>query len=244
MKKTIAVTTFALTLLLASLSAAAQTQSREDVLKDIQQKRAELAALEKSFLSPSDADRAAYASFLAGADTGMIRLLPREKYDGRDKKALSLNGGGAFYSFARETQEYGQGSDILLESGMLSVGFAGADYGMLLNVGDVALDQVNALPAARALLEYTPPVKEADVRAESQKLWQGLDLSGFKFKRNVSARPSNTYLLRSISPERSDIAVAFRVVREDADGSIVLAFKVLKKFPSPDFERARTAGLN
>ena len=243
MKKIVAVTTFSLTLVFACLSVTAQTQSREDVLKEIQTKRAELAALEKSFLSPSDADREAYAAFLGGADTGIIRLLPREKYDenSRDaKKTLSLRGGGAYYSFTRDTHEYGYGSDIELQSGMLSVGFAGADYGMLLNVGDVSLDQVSALPAARALLDYTPPVKEADIRAEYQKLWQGLDLSGFKFKRNVSARIGNSYLLRSISIDRADTAVAFRVVRQDADDSIILVFKVLKKFPTPEMDRTKT----
>ena len=244
MKKIVAVTTFSLTLVFACLSVTAQTQSREDVLKEIQTKRAELAALEKSFLSPSDADREAYAAFLGGADTGIIRLLPREKYDenSRDaKKTLSLRGGGAYYSFSRDTHEYGYGSDIELQSGMLSVGFAGADYGMLLNVGDVSLDQVSAHPAARALLDYTPPVKEADIRAEYQKIWQGLELSGFKFKRNVSARIGNSYLLRSISIDRADTAVAFRVVRQDVDDSIILVFKVLKKFPTPEMDRTKTA---
>jgi hypothetical protein len=246
MKKIVAVTTFSLTLIFACLNVAAQIQSREELLKEIQAKRAELMTLEKSFLDPSDSDREANEAFLAGVDTGMIRLLPRDKYDGdalRDpgRKVLSMRGGGAYYSFARSTHEYGYGSDISLESGMLSVGFAGADYGMLLNVGDVPLDRVSESPAVRALLEYTPPVQEAKVRLEHQRLYEGIDLSGFTFKSRLSARVSNTYLLRSISVERSDIAIAFRVVRQEADGSIILLFKVLKRFPTPDFERTKTA---
>jgi len=243
MKKIVAVTTFTLTLLVACLSVAAQTQSREEVLKEIQAKRAELAALEKTFLSPADSDREAFPGFLGAADTGMIRLLPREKYDEnatKDNKALSIRGGGAYYSFVRSTHEYGYGSDVSLESGMFSVGFAGADYGMLLNVGDVALDRISESPATRALLEYAPPVQEAKVRLEHQRLWEGIDLSGFTFKSRMSARVNNTYLLRAISVERSDIAVAFRVVRQDADGSVILLFKVLKRFPTPDFERTKT----
>ena len=44
-------------------------------------KRAELAKLETQFLSPSAEDRAAYAEFLTQPNTGLIRLLPREKFD-------------------------------------------------------------------------------------------------------------------------------------------------------------------
>jgi hypothetical protein len=242
MKKTI-VTTFSLTLILACLSVAAptlaQAQSRDDVIKEIEAKRAEIAALEKTVLATSDRDREEFAAFLTQPKTELIRLLPREKYD---RKLMTMNGGGAYYSFVRSTHEYGQGSDISLEQGQLGVGFAGADYGMLLNLGDISLDQVTPdLPAARALLDYTPPPKEPEVRAEYQKLWQGLELGGFAFKSRLPAKVANTYLLRSISIDRSDIVVAFRVVRKDTDGSIILVSKVLKTFPKPTMERTQTA---
>lgn len=244
MKRTVAVTAFSLTLVLACLSVAAQNQiqSRDDVIKEIETKRAELTVLEKKVLAVSDTDREEFAAFLTQPQTGVIRLLPRETYDGNAKRALAIRGGGAFYSFVRSTHEYGQGSDIALEQGQLSVGFAGADYGMLLNLGDVSLDQVSSdHGATRALLDYTPPVKEADVRAEYQKLWQGIELTGFMFKSRVPAKVSNTYLLRSISVDRSDIVTAFRIVRQDSDGSLILVFKVLKKFPAPKMERTQTA---
>jgi len=241
MKKIVAVTTFSLTLILACLHVTAQTQSREDILKEIQAKRAELAALEKTFLSPADSDREAHATFAGGSDTGIIRLLPREKYDenANKDKSLSIRGGGAYYSFTRATHEYGYGSDISLESGMLSVGFAGADYGLLLNVGDISLDEVAAHRAARALVDYVPPSKEADVRLQQRQVHTGIELGGFNFRSRTSARVGNTYLLRSISFDRSDIAIAFRVVREDTDGSFILVFKMLKKFPTPELERAK-----
>ncbi len=244
MKKTVAVTTLNLTLILACLSVAAQSQSRDDVIKEIEAKRAELAVLEKKVLAVSDTDREEFAAFLNQPQTGMIRLLPRETYDGNAKRALAISGGGAFYSFVLKTHEYGQGSDIALEQGQLSVGFAGADYGMLLNVGDISLDQVASdHVATRALLDYTPPIKEAEVRAENRKLWQGIELSGFNFKSRVPANVSNTYLLRSISIDRSDVVVAFRIVRKDTDSSLILIFKVLKSFPKPTMERTQTASL-
>ena len=244
MKKIVAVTAFSLTLILACLNVAAQTaqtQSRDEVVRQIEKKRAEIAALEPQLLAISDSDRQEFAAHLAQPQTGLIRLLPREKYT----KLLTLNGGGGYYSFARSTHEYGYGSDISLESGLLSVGFAGADYGMLFNVGDIPLDQATAEHrAVRALLDYTPPTKEVDIRKMQQQAWQGIELSGLNFRNRLSARVGNTYLVRSISFERSDLLVAFRLLREDSDGSFILAFKLLKKFPTPDLERAKTAANN
>ena len=244
MQRIITASTFVLTLVIASLNVTAQTaqpKTRDDIVKEIEAKRAEIAALEPQLLAVSDADRQEFAAFLNQPQTGIIRLLPREKYT----KLVTLNGGGGYYSFVRATHEYGYGSDIALESGMLSVGFVGADYGMILNLGDVPLEQVtDEQRGVRALLDYTPPVKEADVRRLQQQVWQGVELAGMNFKNRVSAKVSNTYLLRSISFERSDLLVALRVVREDSDGSFVLVFKMLKKFPTPELERNRTASVN
>ena len=245
MKKLVAVTTVSLTFILACLSVNAQTQSRDDVIKEIEAKRAELAVLEKKVLAVADSDREQFAAFLSQPQTGVIRLLPREIYDGNSKRRLAIAGGGAYYSFVNKTHEYGRGSDISLEQGYLSVGFAGADYGFILNVGDIPLDQVaNDHAATRALMDYTPPVKEAEVRAEHYKLWKGIELSGFNFLSRVPAKVSNTYLLRSISIDDSDVMAAFRVVRKDTDGSLILVYKVLKTFPVPKMERTPIAEAN
>src|SRR6185503_20913533 len=120
MTKIFVATGFVLSL---SLSVLAQTESRADILKKIEAKRAELATLEKQFLSPSEEDRARYAEFLNQPDTGLIRLLPREKFDTatftENNKSITIRGGGAYYSFARLTHEYGYGSDIELAKGKL-----------------------------------------------------------------------------------------------------------------------------
>jgi hypothetical protein len=246
--------TFATALSLSILSLAAltvfgqtqtQTDSRDEVIRQIEAKRAELAVLEKKVIEVADTDRDEFANFLTQPQTGIIRLMPRELYDGLGKRRLAISGGGAYYSFVRKTHEYGFGSDIELSNDQLSVGFAGADYGMLLNLGDVSLDQVTAdHPAMRALLDYTPPIKEADIRAEARKLWKGLQLAEFTFKGSVPAKASNTYLLRSISPERSDLLAMFRIVRKDSDGSLILVYKVLKTFPKPSMQIAPTAEGN
>ena len=68
-------------ILLASLTVFAQTQSREDRLRESEAKRKQIADLEAMLLEPADEDRSRYAEFLKSPDTGLIRLLPREKYD-------------------------------------------------------------------------------------------------------------------------------------------------------------------
>ena len=61
MAKIVAVIIFDVTLILACLSVVAQTESRDDVIKQIEAKRAELAALEKKVLAVADSDREEFA---------------------------------------------------------------------------------------------------------------------------------------------------------------------------------------
>lgn len=213
MKKSFRASALVFTLLLSAFSVSAQTQSREDILREIEAKRAELAALEKRLLAPSEEDQATYADFLRQPETGLIRLLPREKYDTevykKNKRGITMRGGGAYYSFARKTHEFGYGNDIGLEQGKLDTV---AYYGMLSLLGDVPLESVNLeTPAAQALA--MPPTKSARNRSQ------------------LPLKPNSTYLLRSFDDSRSDVLVAFRVVRVDTDGSAIILWKLLKSFP-------------
>jgi hypothetical protein len=116
----------------------AQTMDRAGLAKEIQSLREQLQQKEQEFLAPSAEDRAAFAEFLRQPESGLIRLLPREKYNGK----LMMTGSGAYYSFARLTNEYGFGSDIELDQNRLGVGFAGADWGYFTKLGDVPLETV------------------------------------------------------------------------------------------------------
>lgn len=187
-------------------------------------------------LAPAPEDKAAHVEFLTQPDTGLIRLLPREKYDAQHK--LPMRGGGAYYSFVTKSHEYGRGSDIELTQSNFSVGFAGADYGFFLSLGDMSLEAVGlALPAVKALVEYAPPPTEKEVRATARSAYRGVTLGAFTFKSRVPVEADRTYLLRSISLDDSDVLVAFRVTRKDADGSLILLWKKLMTFPTPKMIR-------
>ena len=210
------------------------------------QEHREPRVIKKGFLAPSIDDRIAFSAFLENKNTGLIRLLPRKDY-GREAfladQKLNLRGGGAYYSFARLTHAYGYGSDIALERDRLSVGFAGADYGMLTNIGDTPLEQIT-LDEVRTqeIAAYRPPLAEPDARAEHRRTGsrEGLTFDGFLYRKRLPVKEHSTYLLRSISYGRSDVLVAFRLVRKDTDGSVIIAWKLLKKYSVPELKRDQT----
>jgi hypothetical protein len=240
MKKIFITTGPIVALLLSTFTVFGQSQSRENILKDIESKREELSALEKIFLSPSKKDRAAYAAFLSQPDTGLIRLLPRETYETEvykdNKKALTLRGGGAYYSFTSRSHEYNEFSNISLERGQLSSGFAGSNYGMLNILGDVPLENVSIeLPAASILAAHIPDNRSAQIAQLRSN--DGVTIEGLNYRTRVPLKVDSTYLLRSVNYSASDALVAFRVVRLDTDGSAIILWKFLKKYPVPQYAR-------
>ena len=258
--------------------AVAQSQSRSKLNDELSALRKQLREKEKLFLEATAEDRAAFAEFLKQPNTGLIRLIPRSQQDG----LLTINGGGAYYSFARLTHEYGYGSDIELQlvprrddfeyqasqrrydvenhetlpsvrrydvksQGSSSIeikeptfmtGFAGADYGFLVNLGKVPLDKVTLEhEGVKYLASYVPPSAEPEARAEFQRARTGFNKAGFGYKSILPVLTNNTYVLRSINYRRSDVLVAFSVVRMEGDASVMLLWKQLKRFSTPELVR-------
>jgi hypothetical protein len=223
-----------------SINVNAQTSDRAQMKQEMTSLRERLKEIEKQFIPPTAEDRAEYSSFLQQPGTGIMRLLPREKYDG----FLAIRGGGAYYSFTLLTNEYGRDSDIGLEQDTLSVGFAGADFGMLTVLGDVELDEVKLdSPAVEYLAAFNTPLKEMDARVQQRRVGEGFTINEVAYKNRYPARVETTYVVRSVNYNDSDILVAFRVVRRDADGSLIILWKLLKKFPVPRLERHIELGV-
>lgn len=224
--------------LLSSSAARAQSSERERIMKEIESLQEQVKAKEKALLAPAREDAAGYEDFLNQPGTGLIRLLPREKYDGK----LSIRGGGAYYSFAGLRHEYGRGSDIELQQNSFSVGFAGADFGYLCLLGDVPLQEVGLDHAGvQFLLNYVAPSNEPEARAAAERARTDFQANNYVYKDRLPVRIGSTYLLRSISYRDSDTLVAFRVLRKDSDGSVILLWKMLKKFPVPQLQQDKSA---
>jgi hypothetical protein len=160
-----------------------------------------------------------------------------------------IRGGGAYYSFHFISHEYGMGSDIVLSRPViitfgsvpqkwldgihdsLAVGFAGADYGMLTNLGNVPLDEITAKdPRAHFLAKYEPPRDQTKARCERRRFVVGETIDGLVYKNALPVQVGATYLLRSIVYDESDVLVALRVARKDDDGSVIIAWKLLREF--------------
>ena len=231
---------FALALLLlpATFSGSgvrAQTSDRAKAAAEIESLREQIKAREAILLAPSNEDRQAYANFLAQPHTGLIRLLPREKWVWK----LSTPGDGAYYSFTRLTHEYGNGSDISLEQGNFKVGFAGASFGFLVNLGDTPLENVMIEgEAVKPLAEFQSPTIEKGAREQQRRSSEGFKEGERTHIDRLTAIVNNTYVLRSVNYDTSDVLVAFRVVRKDDDGSMILLWKMLKRYPKPTLERS------
>jgi hypothetical protein len=243
MKGILGTALFVSSLLISSTSVFAQSESRDQLLKSIEAKRAELEVLEQQILEPSEQDKIAYAEFLKQPHTGLIRLLPREKYDHQGYKdgtppSVTIRGGGAFYSFTNLSHDYNAGAELSLEMGKLGVGFAGADYGMLTSLGDLPLEDVTIdQPNTRFILEYSVPSAEPVARSEARRFGVGSTIGGALYANRIPAKVDTTYLLRSISFVASDVLVALRITRQDTDGSVIIVWKLLKKYPTPRLAR-------
>jgi hypothetical protein len=228
-------------------NALAQSDDRSQVIKDVTSLGKDLKEKEKLFLSPSDKDQAKFAEFLKQPDTGLIRLLPRGLYDDR----LTIRGGGAYYSFALSTNEYGRGSDISLEkiqsydyepppiaNYVFQTGFAGANGGFIVRLGNIPLDKVTLdHKGVKFLAGFIPPSTVPEARAVFRRDYAGIRENRFEYKWRSLVIVNYTYALRSINYDTSDVLVAFRVVRKEIDGSVVILWKMLKRFPTPELQR-------
>ena len=226
--------------LVLNIAAHAQTDARARAAAEIESLREQIKAKEAVLLSVSREDEERYAAFLTQPNTGLVRLLPRENWDGK----LSTRGGGAYYSFTRLTHEYGYGSDIQLEQGQFSVGFAGADFGFFVNMGDVPLESISLeTEAVKPLVESLTDAPEKGAREQQRRASEGFKEGERTYTDRLAAVAGNTYALRSVNYDRSDVLVVFRVVRAEDDGSVVLLWKMLKSFPKPaQYAKAQSAG--
>jgi hypothetical protein len=220
--------------------ARAQADERERAAAEVESLREQIRLREQTLLSVPAEDRERHAEFLAQPDTGLVRLLPRERWDG----LLSTRGGGAYYSFTRLTHEYGHGSDLSLEQGSLSVGFAGANFGFMLNLGDAPLETLSAeAEAVRFMASFQTPEPEPEARkAQRQFAGAGAQSGQWTYKDRLPVVAGSTYALRSVNYNASDVLVAFRVLRKEADGSVVLLWKILRKYPKPSLDMSVRAG--
>jgi hypothetical protein len=104
----------------------------------------------------------------------------------------------------------------------------------MVSLGVVPLEKVVAdQDGVRYLAGIVAPALEPEARQWQRRAAAGFEADGFNYKSSLPAVLKSTYVVRSIEFNSADVLVAFRVVREDQDGSLTLLWKVLKQFPTP-----------
>jgi hypothetical protein len=169
----------------------------------------------------------------------LFRLLPRNSDNPvESKSALTLRGGGSFYSFAQRTNDYINSTALGLERDQLITIFAGANYAMLASLGDIPLENVTLDGSvAQLFAQHTPAPDEPHARIEQRRAMTGATIDGISYKSSLRLVLNSTYLLRSVNYSASDTLVVFKVVRIDNDDSATILWKLLKKYPTPYLAR-------
>ncbi len=121
----------------------------------------------------------------------------------------------------------------------MKVGFAGADYGFIADLGEIPLTDITEETAeVNFLVNYKLPTNETEVSSETIKS-HNYEANGLTYKRSVPAVVGHSYVLRAIIFVAADVLVAFKVHRKDTDGSLIILWKLIKNFEKPTFERAK-----
>ncbi len=199
----------------------------------------DLGARWEQMLGPTRAERATHAQFLKQPHVGLVRLLPSSKVVTIDDLSkgtpnrLRFSGVGAFYSFNSLNHSPWR-ADLKLKDGALEVAFGPDVIGAVTTLGDVPIDSVTLnSPGVSTLATYAPPLERKRAQSEYEGFKAGLTLAGYTFQTQLPVHENTTYALRSIAYGRSDLLVAIRVVKQDADGGVLLLWKRIDKFSTP-----------
>ena len=219
---------------------------------------------ELKLVAPDAALLEKYRTFLAQEDTGIVKLLVDQGCADRASVVVATEnclkyrfpGAGNSFSFRTKNYRLRRLADLtfsnkaFIATGVLS-------HGILVSIGDVPLENVTLqTTGVKFLNEFQPVVEFEPSQAVSKQLLTGITKDGFVYSRGLTAVENTTYVLRSIAydgrvmraiygipyneldfDKRKDVTVAFRIVRQDADGSVTILWKELSRKDAPKFKK-------
>lgn len=212
-------------LVVLSFVFAISAQNRQEAIGKFEKLVEQGKVLEKIIVSPAKEDIEAAKQ----QNVSVVRILPREIYD---KGLLTTRGGNAYYSFYFKIHDWGHGSDIGLEQNYLSVGLTG--LGFMADLGSVPLSEVSrGTQSVNSLINYQG-VKSGEAYRDFGTLRSsGLKLDETLFKTRLQPTVGHTYVARSVTFDYYDILVAFKIHRQDTDGSLIIFWKQIEQFETP-----------
>ena len=201
-------------------------QNRQSAMTELESlsRRGEILAAE--ILKPDNSDVEAAAK----ENAEVFRILPRNR---NDNNLFTVRGGGAYYSFTKKSHSYNEIPQIALDGNNLSVGFYGASYGFVTDLGEISLAEVDReTKSVNFLISYRPPNEEPKARIEQRKA-NVFEDDGIIYKDRFPAVVNHLYALRAVSYEEADTLVVFKVYRRDFDGSLIIFWKLIENFEKP-----------
>lgn len=205
-----------------------------------------------------------FAGFLRQENTGLFKFVVDYGCARSDKIVaatenclkFTMPGAGNSYSFRTNNYRIRRLADLTF-TGKIFYVTGVLTHGILVNIGDVPLENITLQTAGTKFLSEFQPVSDLEKAVEIERqLNTGIKKDGFLYSRALSAVENTTYLLRSIAyngkilravrgitynelefDKRKDVTIAFRVVRRDEDGSVTILWKELSKKDAPKLKR-------
>lgn len=205
-----------------------------------------------------------YKTFLSKNNTGIFRFMP--DFGCNENKNVvvikeecqkyTMPGGASSFSFRRNIYRLRRLADLSYKEGIF---FSGSKYtqGIIGVMGDVDLEKISLNSVGiKQLSEFVPAAEYSTIEKQYKKIEQGLIVSGVLFSNKLKSKEKITYVLRSIAyrgksyqavadrlvydefefDKRFDILIAFRVVKKEKDGSLIILWKELERKESPKIE--------
>lgn len=219
---------------------------------------------QRAILEPSAADAAAYAQFLAQPNTRIFRLLPDADCDtavyviDASRECLSQIPESAYYSFRTREHTAQYLSDIRLFNGVLySDGLLAQS--VFVSLGNVPLESVSInSDVLKFINEYQPQSLDSDALKQFNEMKRGIKAGEYFYRKSQVAEENTTYALRVIAyrgklyrvfnkfrynlingDNRIDLTVAFRILRKEKDGSLLIIWKELTRGEAPKIKRSK-----
>ncbi|HZS04739.1 MAG TPA: hypothetical protein VFD58_07885 [Blastocatellia bacterium] len=219
----------------------------------------QLPGRERKLLAADPEARKKYETFLRQPDTGLFKLIAvgSPTVSVNDLKVanvvIPIRGGGSYYSFTRHRHDADEWAQLRLLNGELQSGLSTQVRVLALNSEmtstvkftpdgltafvvpeNSTLEEVSVeTPGVAYLNDLKPPQDPAELAGLVKRLDEGIGAGAFIYKSSLPVRPDTTCVMRSVIYKKADILVAFRVVRQDADGSLHILWKQLRNFPPP-----------
>lgn len=218
-------------------------------------------ASELEFLKVEENLKDKYKQFLSQKNTGIFTLMP-DLGCANDTKVvvatgiclqLTLPGAGASYSFRKNMYRLKRLADIsFTDNQFLSKGKYA--QGIIGNLGDVDIEKISLdSQGVKEINEFVPEKEKELIGTQYKKLEKGVIVNNILFSNKLKAVENSTFILRNVAydtkhytaidgvwtynefefDKRTDVLVAFRVLKKNEDGSLVILWKKLAERKSP-----------